>query len=166
MPVRRVSVSRKPCCPLLIVEDWLIVKAALLSTSEIRHAHVVTYLLEKGAEVNRASTESSIPAQEAAAQGHTEILKTLIAYGADLSLRNAEGENVLEVAMSRGQGHIVTILLDSLGSPDYPLESLSLLIMGAKHHKTMRSLLNSTSLMYADGITNNTSADTPGWTRH
>lgn len=138
----------------MLRQHGLTLSAALTSACELGHNHVVEYLLEKGADVNRADVRQSTPALDATAKDHFEILQTLIAAGARLDVDNAKGDSVLEVAMSKCDASTVQLILKTLGGPDYPLESVSLEIASAKRPETMRSLMKSASFMHAQLVPN------------
>jgi ankyrin repeat protein len=57
-----------------------------MSVCELRHAHIVEYLLEVGADVNRVDARQSTPALEAATRAHIEILQALISAGSRLDI--------------------------------------------------------------------------------
>lgn len=136
-----------------------------MSACELGHTHVVSYLIEKGADPNRVDTKLSSPAHEAAAKGHVDILQVLIAANASLDLRNAEAEDILEVAISSGHTNAVRLILQTLGGPAYPLESVSLEIASARKLGTMRALVKTASLMYAHIEPTHGSLQERGWVK-
>jgi ankyrin repeat protein len=109
----------------------------------------VGYLLEKGADVNQVDSKISTPALEAARQGRIEVLQALIAAGANLDFRNANEENVLDIAMSKGHKEAARLILRTIGDPDYPLESVAFEIATARNPETTKLLMKSTSMMHA-----------------
>jgi ankyrin repeat protein len=123
------------------------------------HLAVVKLLLENGADVNAMSIKPKdcTAAMGAAIEGHTEVLQTLISHGADLSIIPSDGMTALEGAMRKGRLDTVKLLLKALGGPDYPTETVALQMAVARSQHTMRALMTTVSLMYAQ-ITSTTSS--------
>jgi ankyrin repeat protein len=111
---------------------------------------VVKILLEKGADVNALSIrpKGCTPIMGAADAGHAEVVRTLISHGADLSVIPSDAVTTLEGAMRKGHLDTVKVLLEAIGGPDYPTESVALQMALARSQPTMRSLMTTVSLMY------------------
>ena len=64
-----------------------------------QHAHleVVRYLLEQGADRDKASNGGYTPLHWAADLGHLEIAKLLMAYGADLNATSNNGQSPIDM---------------------------------------------------------------------
>ena len=90
---------------------------ALQAACSNNDLHLINYLLESGANVNVPFSEYQsldTPLQYAAARGQVDLVKTLIAFGADVnaSPRPTRGETALQAAASKGYLRIAQILLD------------------------------------------------------
>ena len=69
---------------------------ALMSTIKHDHKKTFTYLLEKGADVNKVSCDNGCTALHYAAQGaKLDYMQYLILYGADVNIANNNGETPL-----------------------------------------------------------------------
>lgn len=66
------------------------------------HDHVVSYLLECGADVNPEDVEGDTPLHDAVGLGHTACVKLLLKAGADTKVSNKKKETPLELAESLG----------------------------------------------------------------
>jgi ankyrin repeat protein len=74
----------------------------------------VTYLLEKGADKNKATTAGVTPIFIASQIGHLEIVKALVAAGADVNIaRKGSGITPLYSASEKGHLEIVKTLLEA-----------------------------------------------------
>ena len=86
-------------------------RTALLYGSTGPFPETVKILLDHGADPNMVdSDEHFSPLMHAAAEGHLEVLKVLIAGGADRSLRDVDGDNAVSFATQSGHMHIVEYL--------------------------------------------------------
>ncbi len=75
---------------------------------------IVEYLLSKGANVNARDTQSKETAlSNAVKRGHVDIVKTLLAAKADVSLRDMFDFNVFTTAVAGGNQEIAGLLLDA-----------------------------------------------------
>jgi ankyrin repeat protein len=79
---------------------------------------VVQRLLEAGADfsVRARNEQGSTPLQEAAGNGHSDIVLLLLAHGAEVDTRNHQGWTALHLAASQGHQDVVEVLL--LSGPD------------------------------------------------
>lgn len=107
-------------------------------------------LLEKGANVNALSKKPSkcSPAAWAALSGHGQVLQALIRHGADLSITVYDKFTMLEAAMKRGRLNTTQILLEAIGGPDYPKDSVAVQIALTSCLADSRPLVNCISIMY------------------
>jgi ankyrin repeat protein len=86
-------------------------RTALLYGSTGPFPETVKILLDRGADPNRVdSDEHFSPLMHAAAEGHLDVVKVLIAYGADSSLRDVDGDNAASFAAQSGHMHVVEYL--------------------------------------------------------
>ncbi len=78
------------------------------------HGDVARYLAEKGADVNAVATNGSgyNALTGAVASGHTEIVRWLLASGANPNYRYGPGYTPLHTAAANGHLEIVRLLLD------------------------------------------------------
>lgn len=75
---------------------------------------IVEYLIAKGANVNARDSESKATVLwSAVSNGHTEIVKALIAAKADVALRDKYGASVITTAAAAGNQEIAGLLLDA-----------------------------------------------------
>ncbi|WP_319268451.1 ankyrin repeat domain-containing protein [uncultured Draconibacterium sp.] len=86
-------------------------RTALMYASTGPFVNTVLALLKAGAEPNLIEKEESwTAAMMAAAEGQLEVLKTLVAYGADLDMVDIDGESSLDFAKSNGHSAVVEYL--------------------------------------------------------
>ena len=78
---------------------------------------IMTYLIEKGAWVNWQDETGSTALMTAAWRGHEDHVRLLVSSGANLDLRNSDGETAAEQARRRGRIAIADYL-DSLMAVD------------------------------------------------
>ncbi len=78
---------------------------------QYKHTDAVRLLIERGADVNKASTWGT-PLNEAAKQGNAEIVGLLLGQGADHTVTAAEGLTPLHSAASSGSVEATQYLLD------------------------------------------------------
>jgi ankyrin repeat protein len=126
---------------------------------------MVELLIEKGANVNALSTEPrrSTPAVWAAILGYGKVLKTLIHHGADLSIILSGDETLLEATLKRGRLNTAKILLEAIGGPDYPKDSVALQIATTRSMAEMRPLISTISLMFPQIGTHHTPPEKWDW---
>jgi ankyrin repeat protein len=114
------------------------------------HVAVVELLIKNGADVNTLSTtpEHWTPATFAANAGHVEVLQILLSHGADPKIAPGNGVTTLGQAMKGGHQTTVEILLEALGGPEYPKDTVALQMAIAQSHAAMSSLMTTVSIMY------------------
>ncbi|KAH9865433.1 hypothetical protein J1614_009016 [Plenodomus biglobosus] len=123
---------------------------ALAVASNAGYCEIVDFLISKGANVNIMSImpKDITPVTAAALTGHTDVVTTLLRSGADLQLPDQAGIRTLDGAMRAGHMDTVKVLLDYLGGPEYPKDSVALQIAMADTRNAAVSLINAVSLMF------------------
>ncbi|KAL6706799.1 hypothetical protein ACN47E_005135 [Coniothyrium glycines] len=111
---------------------------------------VVRFLLEKGADVNAISTQPAgcTPAMGAAVRGHKEVIQALLSGGADLSARDSLDDTVLDTALRNGHIETARYLLEVLGGPEYPTNTVALQLAIAASPGTTQALMVTASIMF------------------
>ncbi|KAJ7362215.1 hypothetical protein DFH08DRAFT_799268 [Mycena albidolilacea] len=84
----------------------------IIVASYYGHAEIVSFLLEKGADVNAAGGENGSSLQAAAAEGHTEIVSILLEKGANINAAGGFYGSSLQAAAAGGHTEIFSILLE------------------------------------------------------
>ncbi|KAJ7310721.1 ankyrin repeat domain-containing protein [Mycena albidolilacea] len=84
----------------------------IIVASYYGHAEIVSFLLEKGANVNTAGGFYGSSLQAATARGHTEIISILLEKGADVNAAGGRDGSSLQIAAAGGHTEIVGILLE------------------------------------------------------
>lgn len=91
---------------------------ALYRAVDANEKECVAILLENKADPNVKSSQGHTPLMEAARDGHFEIAKMLIDYGADVkAARSDDGQTALHLAAKWGRGDVVKLLLDKGADP-------------------------------------------------
>lgn len=86
-------------------------RTALMYASSGPFLATVIALLESGAEPNIADHEENWTAiMMAAAEGQLEVIKALVAYGADIEITDVDGESSLDFANSKGHTAVAEYL--------------------------------------------------------
>ena len=86
-------------------------RTALLYCATGPFPETAKILLDRGADPNTVdSNEHFSPLMHAAAEGHLEVVKVLIAYGADRSLKDVDGDDAASFAAQSGHMHVVEYL--------------------------------------------------------
>ncbi len=86
-------------------------RTALLYGSTGPFPETVKILLDRGADPNRVdSDEHFSPLMHAAAEGHLDVVKVLIAHGADRSLLDVDGDDAASFAAQSGHMQVVEYL--------------------------------------------------------
>lgn len=84
---------------------------ALIYAAAANQIDVVNFLLENGADINATTPyQNETALLWAVAMGHTELAKILLEKGTDLSIKNRDGETVLEVAKKLNKEDMVQLL--------------------------------------------------------
>jgi uncharacterized protein len=83
---------------------------ALTGSVTSGHTEIVSWLLEKGANPNYRYGPSYTPLLAAAANGRLDILKLLLAQGADLKATSNDGKSALSIATERNHSAVVEFL--------------------------------------------------------
>jgi ankyrin repeat protein len=89
-------------------------RTALMFASTGPDARTVELLLRNGAEVNEADEQEHwTPLMFAAAEGHTEVVRALLAHGADATLKDIDGDNAAAFAAQRGHTGLAALLTEA-----------------------------------------------------
>ncbi len=86
---------------------------ALWAASTGGYLEIVKMLVERGAQVNKATLTQSTPLRGASFHGHIEVMKYLLINGADINIANCIGQSPLCIAAMRGQLDAVKFLLEN-----------------------------------------------------
>ena len=84
--------------------------AALHSAVAIQHIPLARLLLESGAKVNKSQMEGIRPLHSAVHRGQMEMVKLLLAFGADPALATDDGRTSFDIAELEGKKEIRKIL--------------------------------------------------------
>lgn len=85
----------------------------LIYASRGGYVDVVEYLLKAGANPNKKTVGmESTALHRAAGQGHPEVVRTLLKWGADACARDCDGQTALHKAGKGGYGDVYGLLLD------------------------------------------------------
>jgi len=143
--------------------------AALSLASMNGRLEVVQLLIESGADINALSLdpESFTPAMFAALQGHAEVLQVLLSHGADykpdFEVDWADGDKILDMTMTKGHLAAAKILLEAIGGPDYPKDSIALQMATAQSRAELVPVMKAIPLMYKHIDSNPTADENMGW---
>jgi ankyrin repeat protein len=90
-------------------------QTALMIAAQQGHATVVSFLVEHLAGLNHTAKYGLSALMLAVIQGHLEIVRTLVAAGADLTIRGTgapgfAGKTALDLATARGRSDLVDVL--------------------------------------------------------
>ncbi|KAH9870583.1 hypothetical protein IAQ61_006059, partial [Plenodomus lingam] len=123
---------------------------ALWVASNAGHVQTVEFLISKGADINCVSIDPKgiTPVSTSARSGRTDVVRALLRNGADLELPDHAGIRTLEATMTAGHMDTVKVLLEDLGSPGYPKDSLALQIAMADTRNCAVSLMAACSLVF------------------
>jgi ankyrin repeat protein len=114
------------------------------------HNEVVKVLVDAGADINTQNGKPRhSPAMAAAFTNSVDVLKTLIAHGADLTLRSTLGNTALDIALIERKEDAAKVLLKAIGGDLYPEESVALQIAMADNHAMIKALMTTASLMHS-----------------
>ncbi|OQR81415.1 kinase, partial [Thraustotheca clavata] len=79
--------------------------------AEKGHKKVITYLLDKGMDINRKTDEGRSPLYIAAKHGNAEAVRVLVERGADMESNRKNGRTALVVAAKKGNLEVVQYLV-------------------------------------------------------
>ncbi|KAF7677132.1 hypothetical protein GT037_005344 [Alternaria burnsii] len=129
------------------------------------HLSIVELLIKKGANIDTRSISPQdwTPAVFAANEGHAEVLQALLSHGADPNVLTSDGDTILELAMEKGHLTTANVLLEAVGGPGYPKDSVALQVATAQSETTVRSLMNTVSIMYRYVDSRFTGSEWQGW---
>ena len=86
----------------------------LLCASAGGHTNIIRLLIEKGAEVNKITSDLNWTALIAAAYcGHVDACEALLIRGADRTLKTSKGQTALDMAKKQGHQNVVRLLNNS-----------------------------------------------------
>ncbi|MBR8537035.1 ankyrin repeat domain-containing protein [Carboxylicivirga sediminis] len=86
-------------------------RTALMFASTGPFTQAVDVLIQAGANVNATDNEEQwTPVMMAASEGQLEVVKLLVANGADLSMVDVDGESSLDFAQSKGHQEVVAYI--------------------------------------------------------
>ena len=71
---------------------------------------MITFLLDKSADINGTSDSESTPLHGAAWKGHIEVAELLITKGADVNATNKTGKTPLDWAIEQGHAGVATLI--------------------------------------------------------
>jgi ankyrin repeat protein len=80
------------------------------------HAAIVEYLIERGADLNARAPNRYTPLMLAARNGRCEVVRILLAAGANPGLGDLEGNTAVKIAQEAGNQEIVSLLGGSSSS--------------------------------------------------
>ena len=90
-------------------------RTALMFASTGPFTQAVEMLIKAGADVNATDNEEKwTPVMMAAAEGQLDIVKTLVANGADLKMVDIDGESSLDFAKSKGHTEVAEYIASQL----------------------------------------------------
>jgi ankyrin repeat protein len=75
--------------------------------------HIISLLLDSGAEIDARGEEGHTPLHEAVLRGHTEAVKLLMTRGANTNIPNDLGQTPKDTARIEGKHAIEILLYDS-----------------------------------------------------
>jgi ankyrin repeat protein len=70
----------------------------------------VLLLIDSGANLNLTARDGSTALHKAAAEGYTEIVRTLLHHGADMSIKNQDGSLPLTLAIKNDHKDAIKLL--------------------------------------------------------
>lgn len=78
----------------------------------INSAHIMPYLVQRGAQVNSIDNRGQTPMMMSIVAGSTSGVNTLLELGADMLIKDIDGKNALHHAVTRNRKKIVNLLLE------------------------------------------------------
>ena len=107
------------CCGLVNVNNNSCLSFPLHEAASHGHVAMVQFLLDKGADPNKATDYGGTPLYEATFRKHSKVVKLLLEGGADPNKGNHyETKTPLARAVFNGQEDVVKLLLDSGADPN------------------------------------------------
>lgn len=85
--------------------------------------HIVTWLLEKGADINHKNQQGHSPLQYACSKGFKDIVEYLLAHGADINIQDNRGDTSIHRLASLGRTEILSMLLAHCVKPDLGIQN-------------------------------------------
>jgi hypothetical protein len=83
------------------------------------HLNTVEFLLRSGAQVDiLADDRKSTALIDSAMERHKDVIKTLIAAGTDVNIKNGDGQTALIIVVGAGDAELVEILVKAGADPD------------------------------------------------
>ncbi|KAI4679461.1 hypothetical protein J4E81_010407 [Alternaria sp. BMP 2799] len=151
------------------VDDRSVEDLTALSLASMNgRLEVVKLLIDSGADINALSLdpESFTPAMFAALQGHAEVLQVLLSHGADykpeFEVDWADGDTILDMTLTKGHLATAKILLEAIGGPDYPKDSVALQMATAQSKVELVPVMQAISIMYQQ-ISHSAGGKNLGW---
>jgi ankyrin repeat protein len=96
----------------LLSGDASLVQKALVLACQDGNIEIATYLIKKGADVDKKDSTGKSPLFVAAENGHTGIVLLLIEKGADIIFRDPDGKTPFYIATQRGHIDVMSLLLE------------------------------------------------------
>lgn len=124
--------------------------SAIFLAAHFGHLEMVNYLLSKGANAHILSTkpEGMTVLHAAACDGHVKVVQRLIEHGCDPYVKRPLGDTTLDMALAERKGEVVRVLLEAMGGPDHPKDSIALQFAMADGHQMVRTIIAITELCY------------------
>ena len=85
----------------------------LFAASENGHLAIVQYLVEQGANKDKADKHNQTPLFAAAEMGHLAVVQYLVEQGADKQKADCDGVTPLQIALSVGRKEVAEYLLSA-----------------------------------------------------
>lgn len=85
--------------------------------------NIVTWLLDKGADVNHKNQQGHSPLQYACSKGFKDIVEYLLTHGADINIQDNRGDTSIHRLASLGRTEILSILLVHCVKPNLELQN-------------------------------------------
>ena len=76
------------------------------------HIHIVKFLLDKGADIEKKTRTGSIALHRASREGQIELVKLLLDKGANINAQNKDEESSLHIAVFYKRYEVVDLLLE------------------------------------------------------
>lgn len=124
--------------------------SAIFLAAHFGHLEMTNFLLEKGANAHILSTkpEGMTVLHAAACDGHAKVVQRLIDHGCDPEIKTAMGDTTLDTALAERKEEVVQVLLEAMGGPDHPKNSIALQFAMADSHPMVKTIISITELCY------------------